>query len=150
MADLEAGLDHSMMTGQLGIAAVCFHDKMMSSSEEGQQVDRARIVKELSYISKFMGGSNRGGGGSSAYQQPPMPPANLSQHFGGHRRQSGWNGPGAPGHYAPRPRSKQAKCSKCKNSGRTGADILHSYKQCPLVVCHTCKRAGHIEKYCSG
>ncbi|CAN0409831.1 unnamed protein product, partial [Pylaiella littoralis] len=103
------------MTGQLGIAAVWFHDKMMSSSEEGQQVDRARIVKELSHISKFMGGSNRGGGGSSAYQQPPMPPANLSQHFGGQGRQSGWNGPGAPGHYAPRPRSKQAKCSKCKN-----------------------------------
>lgn len=33
---------------------------MLSFSEEGQQVDYGQIMKELSHISDFMGGSDRG------------------------------------------------------------------------------------------
>ena len=47
VADLDAGLKHSILRGQLDTAAVWLHGKLLSSSEEGQQVDRARIVKEL-------------------------------------------------------------------------------------------------------
>ena len=57
VADLDAGLEHSILGGQLDTAAVWLHGKLLSSSEEGQQVDRARIVKELSNVSKFMGGA---------------------------------------------------------------------------------------------
>ena len=55
VADLDAGLEHSILGGQLDTAAVWLHGKLLSSAEEGQQVDRARIVKELSNVSKFMG-----------------------------------------------------------------------------------------------
>ena len=57
VADLDAGLEHSILGGQLDTTAVWFHGKLLSFSEEGQQVDRARIVKELSNVSKFMGGA---------------------------------------------------------------------------------------------
>ena len=43
VADLDAGLEHSILGGQLDTAAVWLHGKLLSSSEEGQQVDRARI-----------------------------------------------------------------------------------------------------------
>ena len=56
VADLDAGLEHSILGGQLDTTAVWFHGKL-SFSEEGQQVDRARIVKELPNVSKFMGGA---------------------------------------------------------------------------------------------
>ncbi|CAN0461434.1 unnamed protein product [Ascophyllum nodosum] len=58
VADLDAGLEYSILGGQLDTAAVCLHGKLLSSSEEGQQVDRARNVKELSNVSKFMGGAS--------------------------------------------------------------------------------------------
>ena len=51
VADLDAGIEHSILGGQLDTAAVWLHSKLLSSSEEGQQVDRARIVKELSNVS---------------------------------------------------------------------------------------------------
>ena len=54
VADLDAGLEHSILGGQLDTAAVWLHDKLLSPSEEGQQVDRARIVKELSNVSKYL------------------------------------------------------------------------------------------------
>lgn len=47
MADLEAGLEHSVLTGHIHTAVVRFDGKMMSSSEEGQQGDQAKIVKIL-------------------------------------------------------------------------------------------------------
>ena len=59
VADLDAGLEHSILGGQLDTAAVWLHGKLLSSSEEGQQVDRARTVKELSNVSKFMGGAKK-------------------------------------------------------------------------------------------
>ena len=47
VADLDAGLEHSILGGQLDTAAVGLHGKLLSSSEEGQQVDQ-----ELSNVSK--------------------------------------------------------------------------------------------------
>ena len=54
VADLDAGLEQSTLGGQLDTAAVWLHGKLLSSSEEGQQVDRARIIKKLLNVSKFM------------------------------------------------------------------------------------------------
>ena len=53
VADLDAGLEHSILGGQLDTAAVWLHGKLLSFSEEGQQIDRARVVKEFSNVSKF-------------------------------------------------------------------------------------------------
>lgn len=145
MADLDAGLEHGMLGGQLDTTAVWFHSKLMSSSEEGQQVDRARIANELSNISKFMGGSNRGGG-STAPARPPAPvqPVILNPHFGG-QQQPPWNNTSVPGHYVQR---KQALYNNCKKTGKSGADIAHSYRHCPLVECRKCHGYGHIAKNC--
>ena len=74
VADLDAGLEHSVLGGQLDIAAVWLHGKLLSSSEEGQQVDRARIVKELSNISKFMGGAKHRVDSVVPWGGPPMQP----------------------------------------------------------------------------
>ena len=86
VADLDAGLEHSILGGQLDTAAVWFHGKLLSSSEEGQQVDRARTVKELSNISKFMGGAKHRVDSVVTWGGPPMQPLTLAQQFGGHGR----------------------------------------------------------------
>ncbi|CAN0446353.1 unnamed protein product [Ascophyllum nodosum] len=86
VADLDAGLEHSILGGQLDTAAVWLHGKLLSSSEEGQQVDRARIVKELSNVSKFMGGAKHRVDSVVPWGGPPMQPLTLAQHFGGHGR----------------------------------------------------------------
>ena len=84
VADLDAGLELSILGGQLDTAAVWLYGKLLSSSEEGQQVDRARIVKELSNISKFMGGAKHRVDSVVPWGGPPMQPLTLAQRFGGH------------------------------------------------------------------
>ena len=109
VADLNAGLEHSILGGQLDTAAVWLHGKLLSSSEEGQQVDRARIIKELSNnVSKFMGGAKKRVDSVVPWGGSPMPPLALAQHFGGHGRGRSmcpttptWANPGVPGQYGP-------------------------------------------------
>ena len=109
VADLDAGLEHSILGGQLDTAAVWLHGKLLSSSEEGQQVDRARILKEISNVSKFMGGAKTRVDSVVPWARSPMPPLALAQHFGGHGRRGhsmypttpAWANPGVPGQYGP-------------------------------------------------
>ena len=165
VADLDAGLEHSILGGQLNTAAVWLHGKLLSSSEEGQQVDRARIVKELSNVSKVMGGAKHRVDSVVPWGGPPMQPLTLAQHFGGHGRghsmyptTPAWTNPGVPGQYGPsRGRGggrgtgtrKQSVCNKCKDAGKRGGDILHSNRFCPLVKCNRCHQLGHISKNCT-
>ena len=86
VADLDAGLEHSILGGQLDTATVWLHGKLLSSSEERQQVDRARIVKELSNVSKFMGGAKHRVDRDMPWGGAPMQPLALTHHFGGHSR----------------------------------------------------------------
>ena len=44
---------------------------------------------------------------------------------------------------------KQPVCNKCKDTGKRGGDILHSYRVCPLVKCNRCHQLGHISKNCT-
>ena len=74
VADLDAGLEHSILGVQLDTAAVWLHGKLLSSSEEGQQVDRARIVKELSNVSKFMEGAEHRVDRTMPWGGAPMQP----------------------------------------------------------------------------
>ena len=104
VADLDAGLEYSILEGQLDTAAVWLHGILLSSSEEGQQVDRARIVKELSNVSKFMSGAKHRVDSVVPWGGPPMQPLTLAQHFGGHGRghsmyptTPAWTNPGVPG-----------------------------------------------------
>lgn len=150
LTQLDLLLDmHSVLTSQLSTAAVWFHGKMMSSSEEGHQVDRAKIVKELSHIAKFMGGSSRGGGGASSHQHP-MPPMALAQHFGGQGGSLVWAVMAPPVIMRPGLVSRQDAI----NAGITEKRVLtistRTGSECPLVVCHKCKHSGHIERDCKG
>ena len=86
VANLDAGLEHSILGGQLYTAAVWLHGKLLSSSEEGQQVDRAGIVKGLSNVSKFMGGAKHRVDRAMPWGGAPMQPLALTHHFGGHSR----------------------------------------------------------------
>ena len=165
VAELDAGLEHSILGGQLDTAAVWLHGKLLSSSEEGQQVDRARIVKERSNISKFMGGAKHRVDRAMPWGRAPMQPLALTHHFGGHSRgysmyptAPAWTNPGFPGQYGPsRGRGggrgmgarKQPVCNKCKDTGKRGGDILHSHRVCPLVKCNRCHQLGHISKDCT-
>ena len=57
------------------------HGKLLSSSEEGQQVDRARIVEELSNVSKSMGGAKHRADSVVPWGGSPMQTVALAQHF---------------------------------------------------------------------
>ena len=81
VADLDAGLEHSILGGQLDTAAVWLHGKLLGSSEEGQQVDRARIVKELPNISKFMGGAKHRVDSVVPWGGPPHAAVDTSSTF---------------------------------------------------------------------
>ena len=81
VADLDAGLKHSILGGQLDTAAVWLHGKLLSSSEEGQQVDRARIVKELQNISKFMCGAKHRVDSVVPWGGPPHAAVDTSSTF---------------------------------------------------------------------
>jgi len=39
-------------------------------------------------------------------------------------------------------------CNTCRRAGKSGADIAHSYKVCPMVQCHKCHGYGHILQNC--
>ena len=165
VADLDAGLEHSILGGQLDTAAVWLHGKLLSSSEEGHQVDRARIVKELSNVSKFMGGAKHRVDRVVPWGESPMQPLALAQHSRGHGRghslyptAPAWTKPGVPGQYGPsRGRGgsrgmgtrKQPVCNKCKDAGKRGGDILHSYRFCPPVKSNRCHQLGHISNNCT-
>ena len=40
-------------------------------------------------------------------------------------------------------------CNKCKDAGKRGGDILHSYRLCPLVKCNRYHQLDHISKNCT-
>ena len=161
----DAGLEHSILGGQLDTAAVWLHGKLLSSLEEGQQADRARIVKELSNVSKFVGGAKHRVDRAMPWGGAPMQSLALTHHFSGHSRghsmyptAPAWTNPGVPGQYGPsRGRGggrgvgarKQPVCNKCKDTGKRGGDILHSYRVCPLVKCNRCHQLGYISKNCT-
>ena len=164
VADLDAGLEHSILGGQLDTAAVWLHGKLLSSSEEGQQVDRARIVKELPNISKFMGGAKHRVDSVVPWGGPPHAAVDTSSTFWRprsrpfHVSHNARTNPGVPGQYGPsRGRGggrgagtrKQPVCNKCKDAGKRGGDILHSCQLCPLVKCNRCHALGHISKNCT-
>ena len=164
VADIDAGLEHSILGGQLDTAPLWLHGKLLSSSKEGQQVDRTRIVKELSNVSKFMGEAKHRVDRVMPWGGSPMQPLALAQHFGGDGRRHSmyptapaWTNPGVPGQYGPsRGRGggrsmgtrKQPVRNKCKDAGKRGDDILHSYRFCPLVKCDRCHQLVHISKNC--
>ena len=78
-----------------------------------------------------------------------MQPVALAQHFGGHGRghymyptTPARTNPGVPDQYGPsRDRGvgrgigtrERPVCNKCKDAGKRGGDILHSYRSCPIV-----------------
>ena len=39
---------------------------------------------------------------------------------------------------------KTARCNQCRNAGKTGHAIIHSFRNCPLTKCHKCGQNGHI------
>lgn len=170
---LVVGLQVAVQSNQIDAAAVWTHDKMMSTTEEGQQTDRGQIVKELSSISKFLSGPKHSAAWSApmpsvaltphfgGYGAPggPMPAAAPTPHFGGYSAPGG-RGHGAPGQYGPSRGSggrgrgrggarKPALCGTCRRAGKSGADIAHSYRVCPLVQCHTCQAYGHVSQNCT-
>ena len=79
VADLNAGLEHSMLGGQPDTAAEWLHGKLPSSSEGGHQVDWARIVTELSNISEFMGGAKNRVESGVPWGGSPIQPVALAQ-----------------------------------------------------------------------
>ncbi|CAB1118853.1 unnamed protein product [Ectocarpus sp. CCAP 1310/34] len=54
VATLDEGVKHALQGKQYDAAGMWLHGKLMSSSEEGQQVDRALLIKELSGVAKFI------------------------------------------------------------------------------------------------
>lgn len=66
-------------------AAMRFTEKLMSSFEEGQELDRGQVVKELANISKFVAGAGCSGGASVSLfltrAPPSLQPAALGSHF---------------------------------------------------------------------
>lgn len=165
---LVVGLQTAMRGGQIDAAAVWVHDKLMSTTEEGQQTDRAQIVKELSSIAKFLTGPKHAAVWGAP---PPMAPVALTPHFGGYgstpggRYQGGFNQHGPPAPPGP-PRAAggrgrgnrggnrnsnngTALCNTCRRAGLSGADIAHSYRVCPRVQCHKCRAFGHISQNCT-
>ncbi|CAB1098769.1 unnamed protein product [Ectocarpus sp. CCAP 1310/34] len=57
--NLVVGLETAVRSNQIDSGAVWVHDKLMSTTEEGQKTDRDQKVKELSSISKFLTGPKR-------------------------------------------------------------------------------------------
>lgn len=53
IASLDAGLQHAMQGRQCDTAGMWMHTKLLSTSEESQQVDRAAIIKELSAVASL-------------------------------------------------------------------------------------------------
>ncbi|CAN0391751.1 unnamed protein product, partial [Ectocarpus fasciculatus] len=62
IAGLDAGLKHAMQGGQYDAAGMWLHTKLMSTSEESQQVDRTAIIEELSSVAKFINVAKGQGG----------------------------------------------------------------------------------------
>lgn len=145
VANLEAGVEHSMLGGRADVAAMYVHDELMSASEAGRRVDMNGVVKKLSGITKFLQGPKGGARrhpldlahGSANDASSAFPAAGWSsvQHGSGNRGGGGGRG-------------RQALCNACRSAGKSGADIAHSYKNCPLVTCNGCGINGHIRKFC--
>ncbi|CAN0211750.1 unnamed protein product [Scytosiphon promiscuus] len=117
IAQLEAGVAHSLGGGRADIAATFVHKELMSSSEDGRKVNMPEIFK-LRDINKLLG-SPKIAAPPSASCEGPMPPLHLAPNFppytGPPARPSGPAlggpsfGPGVAGHYAPqRGRSRGA------------------------------------------
>lgn len=83
MATLNPGVAHSMKAGKPAVAALWLQDKLMSESEEGNMVDRAKLVKELSNVNKFLGNDKLNGTAGASWSGPSMQPTMLAPHFGG-------------------------------------------------------------------
>lgn len=170
--DLAVGIDTGMRSGQVDTTAVWVHDKLMSATEEGQKTDRAKIVKELSSISKFITGPKSRASVTTPWGPPPVQPMALAQHFGSYGSPPAWPpahgygmppyaSHGVPGQYGPQRghggggrdnggARKPAMCKTCRKAGKGGADIMHSYKVCPLVQCRKCNAYGHVSRNCPG
>lgn len=163
MATLEVGLEHCLLGQNWNAAAVWVHNKLLSTSEQGLRVDTAQVVKELAGVTKFLGGPRNGGTGSlmgMASQQLQFPPTSQTgmyvpaQVWPTAPTQVAVNTPGSA--YPSRGRGagrgptarKPAICNKCRLAGKTGPDIMHSYKVCPLVQCRKCQQFGHIQRNC--
>lgn len=102
------------------------------------------MVKKLSYITKFMGGSSCGGGGASSYQnlvlQMTLAPHYLvlGSLFGAV--------------LAPPVTTLLGLVTRkdAINAGVTEKRALNFSRQCPLVGSYKCKRPGHIERFRKG
>lgn len=175
--DLVVGIDLAMRSSQVDTAAIWIQDKLLSVTEEGNQSNRGDIVKQLNDINKFVAGPKSRGYDQAAWASSPMQPVSLSHHFGGFGAPPAWMdapavaAPSQHGHYTagPNPPSrsqqnrggggdgggggghtarKPALCRKCRNAGKTGNEIMHSFRACPLTKCRKCGMFGHIDRYC--
>ena len=140
-------------------------------------VDRSAIVKELTTVGKFLSSDKFSGSKSSSWSGYPVKPPMLSPHFGdfggtaalgamaafggtsalggfsgfgglpawsnGSQFQQGARNKGRGGKVG-----KTARCNKCRNAGKTGHAMIHSFRNCPLTKCHKCGQNGHIERDC--
>ena len=161
---LVAGVEHSLEHGQPLVAALWLQDKLA-------------IVKELTTVGKFLSSDKFFGSKSSSWSGYPVQPPMLSPHFGdfggtaalgamaafggtsalggfggfvgspaeskGSQFQQGARNKGRGGKVG-----KTARCNKCRNAGKTGHAIIHSFRNCPPTKCHKCSQNGHIERDC--
>ena len=174
---LVAGVEHSLEHGQPLVAALWLQDKLKSESEEGDMVDRSAIVKELTTVGKFLSSDKFSGSKSSSWSGYPVQPPMLSPHFGdlggtaalgamaafgGTSTLGGFSGFGGSPAWSNGSQFQQgarnkgrggkvgktARCNKCRNAGKTGHAIIHSFRNCLLTKCHKCNQNGHIERGC--
>lgn len=173
---LSAGVEHSLTHGQPLVAALWLQDKLKSESEEGDMVDRSTIVKELTTVGKFISSDRLSSSKSASWSGFPVQPTMLSPHFGGlggtpafgataaFGGTSGFGGFGGSPAWGNGSQPQQGgrgkgrgggskggrtpRCNKCRNAGKTGQDIVHSFRSCPLTTCHKCGQNGHIERDC--
>ena len=171
------GVNYSLERGQPVVTAMWLQDKLKTESEEGDMVDRAAIIRELTSVGKFLGSDQLSAAPGLAWGGHPVPPTMLAPHFGdpggaaafgsmgafggasapgsfgGLGGSQAWGG-GAPFQHGGRSRGrggkpgKPARCGKCRNAGKSGSAIAHSFRNCPLTMCYKCNQRGHIERDC--
>ncbi|CAM9288859.1 unnamed protein product [Pylaiella littoralis] len=145
VANLEAGVEHSMLGGRADVAAMFVHDELMSTSEEGRRVNMSEVVKKLSNITRFLQGPKGSGRAAIPWAVPSVAPVALTQHFQPPGPQPAWNPapsfhPGVQGQYAPvrsRARSTGGRGGGGRGVGRPLCNARNSGKRrcryCALV-----------------